>query len=90
MAQGGASALEDAAILARCLECVDDIKEAFHRYEATRHERTARLQLTSRENTWGKHKGDPGWVYDFDAWQTPIAPARALAWEQAHLLPAFG
>jgi 6-hydroxynicotinate 3-monooxygenase len=79
MAQGGASALEDAAIITRCLGAVDDIEEAFRRYEATRQERTARLQLTSRENTWGKHKGDPGWVYDYDAWQTPIAAARPLA-----------
>jgi len=78
MAQGGASALEDAAIITRCLGAVDDIEEAFRRYEATRQERTARLQLTSRENTWGKHKGDPGWVYDYDAWQTPIAAARPL------------
>jgi 6-hydroxynicotinate 3-monooxygenase len=78
MAQGGASALEDAAIITRCLGAVDDIEEAFRRYEATRQERTGRLQLTSRENTWGKHKGDPGWVYDYDAWQIPIAAARPL------------
>jgi salicylate hydroxylase/6-hydroxynicotinate 3-monooxygenase len=73
MAQGGASALEDAAILARCLDGASDIGEAFLRYQATRHERTARLQLTSRENTWGKRKVDPAWVYGYDVWQTPIS-----------------
>ena len=73
MAQGGASALEDAAMIARCVEGVDDIDEAFRRYEATRLERTAHLQLTSRENTWGKRKVDPTWVYGYDVWQTPIA-----------------
>ena len=35
MAQGGASALEDAAIITRCLGAEDDIEEAFRRYEAT-------------------------------------------------------
>jgi 6-hydroxynicotinate 3-monooxygenase len=77
MAQGGASALEDAAVLARCIRDVDDIAEAFRRYEATRLERTARLQLTSRANTWGKDKSDPTWVYAYDCWQTSILPARA-------------
>ena len=88
MAQGGASALEDAAILARCLDGADDIDGAFRRYEATRHERTARLQLTSRENTWGKRKVDPAWVYGYDVWQTPIAAAPSGAqrdqWRQAY------
>jgi len=72
MAQGGASALEDAAVLARCVRDVDDVGEAFRRYEATRLERTARLQLTSRANTWGKDKSDPTWVYGYDPMQTPI------------------
>ncbi|MDQ8732095.1 FAD-dependent monooxygenase [Bradyrhizobium sp. LHD-71] len=77
MAQGGASALEDAAILARCLDNVNDVEAAFRRYEATRLERTARLQLTSRENTWGKRAIDPGWVYGYDVWQTPVAASGA-------------
>jgi 6-hydroxynicotinate 3-monooxygenase len=81
MAQGGASALEDAAMLARCVDGAGDVADAFRRYEATRHERTARLQLTSRENTWGKQKVDPAWVYGYDVWQTPIA---ALADVHAH------
>jgi 6-hydroxynicotinate 3-monooxygenase len=78
MAQGAASALEDAAMLARCIGEFDDAAEAFRRYEATRHERTARLQLTSRANTWGKHKVDPSWVYGYDVWHTPISAPAAL------------
>jgi 6-hydroxynicotinate 3-monooxygenase len=78
MAQGAASALEDAAMLARCIGEFDDAAEAFRRYQATRHERTARLQLTSRANTWGKHKVDPSWVYGYDVWQTPISAPAAL------------
>ena len=80
MAQGAASALEDSAVLARCVEAVDDIGEAFRRYQATRLERTARLQLTSRENTWGKQTVDPSWVYGYDALHAPIsAPAASPA-----------
>jgi len=77
MAQGGASALEDAAMLARCLDEVSDLDEALRRFAATRLERTARLQLTSRENTWGMRAGDPGWVYGYDVLQTPIAASGA-------------
>jgi 6-hydroxynicotinate 3-monooxygenase len=75
MAQGGASALEDAAMLARCIDEAGDAAEAFRRYATTRRARTSRLQLTSRENTWGKQKVDPGWVYGYDVWQEPIAAA---------------
>jgi salicylate hydroxylase/6-hydroxynicotinate 3-monooxygenase len=52
---------------------VDDAAEAFRSYEATRLERTARVQLTSRQNTWGKQAIDPSWVYGYDAWSAPLA-----------------
>jgi 6-hydroxynicotinate 3-monooxygenase len=73
MAQGAANALEDAAVLSRCLGELDDVAQALRCYEATRLERTARIQLTSRQNTWGKQGGDPAWVYGYDAWSTPLA-----------------
>jgi salicylate hydroxylase/6-hydroxynicotinate 3-monooxygenase len=81
MAQGAACALEDAAVLSRCIAAADDgdMAAAFRRFEATRLERAARIQLTSRQNTWGKERIDPGWVYGYDAWATPIADARAAA-----------
>jgi 6-hydroxynicotinate 3-monooxygenase len=79
MAQGAATALEDAAMITRCLETSDDATEAFGRYEAARIERTSRIQLTSRQNTWGKRAVDPGWVYGYDVWQTPLSPLRAGA-----------
>src|SRR5262249_51572266 len=75
MAQGGASALEDAAVLSRCLAGTDDIEDAFRRYEAARQARTRTLQLTSRTNTWGKHTADPAWVYGYDAWSVPLPTA---------------
>ncbi len=75
MAQGAAAALEDAAILSRCLERVDrdGVASAFRRFELTRKERTARIQLTSRENTWMRETTDADWVYGYDAWHAPLA-----------------
>jgi 6-hydroxynicotinate 3-monooxygenase len=75
MAQGAAMAIEDAAVLSRCLEGVDrdGIAEAFHRFETTRKPRTSRVQETSRSNTWLRGKTDTDWVYAYDAWTTPLA-----------------
>src|SRR5262249_11125762 len=54
MAQGAAAAIEDAVVLARCLARVssDKIPKALAVYAANRQGRTARMQLTNRENTW--------------------------------------
>jgi salicylate hydroxylase/6-hydroxynicotinate 3-monooxygenase len=75
MAQGAAMAIEDAAVLSRCLDGVDrqGIADSFRRFEATRKERTTQVQATSRANTWlsGRTNGD--WVYGYDAWTVPLA-----------------
>jgi salicylate hydroxylase/6-hydroxynicotinate 3-monooxygenase len=75
MAQGAAMAIEDAAVLSRCLEGVEreGVTDAFRRFEATRKERTTRVQDTSRANTWLKQKTDTDWVYSYDAWAAPLA-----------------
>jgi 6-hydroxynicotinate 3-monooxygenase len=75
MAQGAAMAIEDAAVLSRCLEGVDrdGVEAAFRRFEATRKPRTSRIQLNSRTNTWLKNRTDPDWVYGYDAWNEPLA-----------------
>ncbi len=75
MAQGAAMAIEDAAVLSRCLEGVDcdGVANAFRRFEATRRGRTTRVQETSRTNTWLKDKTDADWVYAYDAWTVPLA-----------------
>lgn len=74
MAQGAAMAIEDAAVLSRCLANVDraGVAEAFRRFEATRKPRTSRVQLSSRANTWLKDPTNPDWVYGYDAWTTPL------------------
>lgn len=75
MAQGAATSIEDAAILARCLEGVqaDDIPAAFRRYEAHRKPRTSVVQAISSANTWmqgGDH--DTSWLYGYDAWNADL------------------
>ena len=75
MAQGAAMAIEDAAVLSRCLDGVEreGVANAFRRFEATRRERTTRVQETSRRNTWLREKTDTDWVYAYDAWSIPLA-----------------
>lgn len=75
MAQGAAMAIEDAAVLSRCLDGIerDGVADAFRRFGATRKDRTARIQQTSRTNTWLSGKTDADWVYSYDAWTVPLA-----------------
>jgi 2-polyprenyl-6-methoxyphenol hydroxylase-like FAD-dependent oxidoreductase len=75
MAQGAASALEDAAVLTRCLEGVerDGLPEAFAMYETTRKPRASAIQASSSGNTWLRGNTDPTWVYGYDAWTAPLA-----------------
>ena len=75
MAQGAAMAIEDAAVLSRCLDGVarDGIANAFRRFEATRKARTTRIQQTSRANTWLSGRTDADWVYGYNAWTVPLA-----------------
>jgi salicylate hydroxylase/6-hydroxynicotinate 3-monooxygenase len=80
MAQGAAAALEDAAVLARCLERTggEGLEQAFKLYEETRKPRTSAIQAKSSSNTWMRTDADPGWVYSYDAWGAPLgeSPSR--------------
>jgi salicylate hydroxylase/6-hydroxynicotinate 3-monooxygenase len=75
MAQGAATSIEDAAVLARCLEAVkgEDIEGAFKRYEAHRKPRTSIVQAISSANTWMREgDGDTSWLYGYDAWNANL------------------
>jgi salicylate hydroxylase/6-hydroxynicotinate 3-monooxygenase len=75
MAQGGATAIEDAAVLARCLADVDgqDVEGAFRRYEAHRKQRTSLIQAISSANTWMREgTSDTAWLYGYDAWHADL------------------
>ncbi|MGE0621415.1 MAG: FAD-dependent monooxygenase [Pseudomonadales bacterium] len=50
MAQGAAMAIEDGAVLARCVAAGGDIVGSLARYEDLRRDRTARIQQGSRRN----------------------------------------
>ena len=75
MASGAAMALEDAAVLARCLAEIGDVAEAFRVYEATRKERASAVQTASSANTWMRNATNPDWLYGYDAWRTPLVEA---------------
>jgi 2-polyprenyl-6-methoxyphenol hydroxylase-like FAD-dependent oxidoreductase len=74
MAQGGATAMEDAAVLARCLQATGaDVEGAFRLFEAHRKPRTSRIQAISSANTWMKGGDeDTTWLYGYDAWNAPL------------------
>ena len=75
MAQGACMAIEDAVVLARALKGIDvaGAPSALNRYENTRRERTARVQIGSRGNEWLREGGNADWLYGYDAWQVPLA-----------------
>ena len=79
MAQGAATSIEDAAVLARCLKGVDvsGVEAAFKRFEAHRKPRTSKIQEISSANTWmSGGSDDPSWLYGYDAWNVSLdAPA---------------
>jgi hypothetical protein len=49
------------------------VAAALRRYEKNRQERTAKVQLTSRQNIWGKGVTDTDWVYGYNAWTAELA-----------------
>ncbi|MEU4430193.1 FAD-dependent monooxygenase [Nocardia rhamnosiphila] len=77
MAQGAGQAIEDAVVLARCLgsDTYAGAADALAGYEHTRMDRTARIQRGSRSNEWLKTAGNGDWVYEYDAWNVPLAGA---------------
>lgn len=68
MAQGACMAIEDAAMLTRCLQetGLSDFRTAFDLYELNRKERATRVQSVSNANTFLRTQEDPAWVYGYD------------------------
>jgi salicylate hydroxylase len=81
MAQGACMAIEDAVVLGRTLQGVDEteIESALALYENTRKSRTARVQIGSRGNEWLKQGGNADWVYGYDAWTARLEPMQHAA-----------
>ncbi len=79
MGQGAGMAIEDAAVLSRCLEAASSVSDALRTYEYNRKDRTAKVQDHSRINTWFKYPTDTDWVYAYDAATVPLAPSSVAA-----------
>ncbi|MSQ72341.1 MAG: salicylate 1-monooxygenase [Betaproteobacteria bacterium] len=81
MAQGAATSIEDAAVLARCLDALQgDVEGAFALYERHRKPRTSRIQAISSANTWmQKGESNPDWLYGYDAWKVPLTETEGNA-----------
>lgn len=73
MAAGGAMAIEDAAILSRCVCTFADPAEAFRSYEATRIDRVGAVQRISIENSWMRGPTETDWFYCYDACTAPLS-----------------
>jgi 6-hydroxynicotinate 3-monooxygenase len=80
MAAGAAMAIEDAAVLARCIAEFgsNGVEESFSWYEANRQPRVAEVQRISMANTWLKTPVNPDWFFRYDACTVPlVAPVPA-------------
>lgn len=74
MASGAAMAIEDAAVLARCLVQSDDHASAFELYQTTRRSRVSTVQRISAENSFLRYPTDPTWVFAYDAVNVALGP----------------
>jgi len=84
-AQGAAQALEDAAVLARCLAAApDDPAAALRRYESLRIPRTTRLQEVSHARAHVNHLPDGPEQLARDASFNDVDPLAASGWIYAY------
>ena len=77
MAAGAAMAIEDAAVLARCIAEPDlqEPDECFAWFAANRQPRVRKVQQISLANTWLRSPVNPDWLFCYDACAIPlIAP----------------
>jgi 6-hydroxynicotinate 3-monooxygenase len=72
MAAGGSMAIEDAAILARCIAEFDDPATAFARYTAIRIPRVADVQEISIANSWMHGPTETDWFFGYDPCIVPL------------------
>lgn len=80
MGQGAGMAIEDAAMLVRCLKLMkDDPARAFELYRENRIARTSKVQRVSHDNTWMHYPSDLSWVFGYDPLTEPLAPLPAAA-----------
>jgi 6-hydroxynicotinate 3-monooxygenase len=76
MAAGAAMAIEDAAVLARCIAEFGsgEPAESFAWYETNRMPRVEKVQRISLVNTWLRTPVNPDWLFRYDACAVPLVP----------------
>ena len=79
MGAGGAMAIEDGAILSRCLATYDSAEEAFAVYQRVRLDRVGHVQRISWENSWMRGPTDTDWFYQYDPCTAPLTPPEGPA-----------
>lgn len=79
MGAGGAAAIEDGAVLARCIASCDTAEEAFSLYENVRVERVGHVQRISWANTWKRGPTTTDWFYCYDPCTAPLQPPQGPA-----------
>ncbi|MCZ0927984.1 FAD-dependent monooxygenase [Halomonas janggokensis] len=81
MAQGAAMAIEDGAVLVRCLMAagLENWSVAYELYQQARNERVKKVQGISSENSWMRTTPDPAWLFASDAWNDPLIGKRLLS-----------
>lgn len=75
MGQGAGMAIEDAVVLARCIDLHGgfDPASSFALYERLRYERTTRILLGSRANAWMRGDMNVDWLYGYDPFTLPLS-----------------
>lgn len=79
MGAGGAAAIEDGAVLARCIATCETPAEAFGLYENVRVERVGHVQRISWENSWKRGPTTTDWFYCYDPCTAPLVPPEGPA-----------
>ena len=73
MGQGAGMAIEDAVVLARCIDHFGgDAQSAFTTYERLRYDRTTSVLLGSRHNTWMRGDMNVDELYGYDPFTLPL------------------
>jgi 6-hydroxynicotinate 3-monooxygenase len=73
MGQGAGMAIEDAVVLARCIDHFGrDSQSAFTTYEGMRYDRTTSILLGSRHNTWMRGDMNVDELYGYDPFTLPL------------------
>lgn len=80
MGQGAGMAIEDGAVLTRCLQAFpNDPTRAFEVYRSNRIDRTSRIQKVSEDHTWLAYPQDTEWALGYDAVQVPLKGLEKVA-----------